>query len=119
MENEVYWLLEMSVREGELDNVRALMEEMVTATEADEPGALDYEWYVSDNGQTVHLFERYADSDATLTHLRNFQQKFASRFMSAMSPRRWTIYGNPDERVRRALEGQGALFMEPLGGFTR
>ena len=36
------------------------MNEMVESTQA-EPETLSYDWFVSDDRSTVHIYERYAD----------------------------------------------------------
>lgn len=117
MSEQVYWVLQLQIHEGKEDAYRALMEEMVAAT-ADEPGALNYEWSIADDGRTVHIFERYADSAATLTHLQNFGA-FAKRFMGAADIKRFTVYGNPNAAAQKALTGAGARILAPWGGFSR
>jgi quinol monooxygenase YgiN len=119
MSNHVSWLLELSLKEGEYDNLIALMEEMVSATQADEPGALNYEWSVSTDKQSCHIYERYADSAATMVHLGNFGTKFAGRFMSILTPTRFTVYGSPNDTVLGALKSMGVVHMPSIGGFTR
>ena len=115
----VAWLLELAVKEGELANVKALMKEMVDATQVNEPGALHYEWSLSDDGKQVHLYERYTDSDAVMTHLGTFGERFADRFLGSMDVNRLTVYGEPNDEVKQALSGLGAVFMNDIVGFTR
>lgn len=67
MSDAVHWLLALNIKEGELDNFKALVKEMVDATKANEPGTLNYEWFVSDDEKTCHIYERYADSAATMS----------------------------------------------------
>lgn len=119
MSNHVDWMLELAVADGKLDEFKTLIAEMVAATKADEPGALIYEYSVSADGGTVHIYERYADSAATLVHLGNFGKKFAPRFLSLAKPTRLTVYGNPDAAVRKALDSMGAVYMAPVDGFAR
>ena len=119
MSNDVYWVLELNIKPGELDNMKALMNEMVEATQANEPDTLNYEWFISEDEKTCHLYERYADSAAVMTHLGNFRQYFARRFLAVFEPTRQVVYGNPNDEVRKALAGAGAVFMGPLGGFVR
>lgn len=38
----------MDVQPGQSDNVQPLIEEMLTATKADEPGALHYEYFMNE-----------------------------------------------------------------------
>ena len=114
----ISWDLMLTVNDGQLESFRTLMEEMVSATQ-EEPGALIYEWFVSDDGGTVHIYERYADSDATLAHLGNFGGRFAERFFSMVDPIGFYAYGTPSDACREALTGAGAQFLTPFGGFAR
>lgn len=119
MTENVYWILETSVKEGELENVKALMSEMIEQSKANEPGAIGYEWHVSADEKNVTLYERYKDSAATLTHLDNFGKNFASRFMKMLDIKKFVVYGSPDEAAAKALTGIGAKIMKPLGGFHK
>ena len=67
---QVSWVVECSVKDGQLDAFKELMEEMVAGTSG-EPGTLNYEWFISDDGKTVHIYEKYADSAATVTTLKS------------------------------------------------
>ncbi len=58
MSAHVCWMLHMQVQEGRHAELRALMDEMSAATHANEPGTLDYEWSLSADGTTCHLWER-------------------------------------------------------------
>jgi len=119
MSDYVYWLFEVAIKDGEFDNFKKLMGEMVEATQANEPNALNYEWTISEDGQSCHLYERYADSAAAMTHLGAFGEKFADRFMASVELTRFVVYGNPNSEVKQALSGFGAVFMTPFGGFAR
>jgi quinol monooxygenase YgiN len=118
MSDEVHWVLEVNIKDGELDNFKAVMKDMVEATQ-NEPGASNYEWFISEDGNSCHIYERYADSAATMTHLGSFGQNFAERFLAAVEPTRFVVYGNPNDEVRGALAGFGAVHMSQIGGFAR
>lgn len=119
MNTRVSWLFELSVNDGELRNLKELMKEMVDSVEANEPGTLAYEWSISGDGKQCHTHELYQDSVATVAHLTNFKATYAARLMSMGLATRFVVYGNPDASVREALEGFGAIYMSPLGGFIR
>jgi quinol monooxygenase YgiN len=116
---DVYWNLELAVKPGEQENVKVLMSEMVASTDTNEPGTLSYEWSISADGNACHIFERYADSAAVMTHLGTFKERFMERFLAAMEPQRLLVYGSPSDEAKEALSGFGAVFMTPVGGFTR
>ena len=48
---------------------------------------------VSDDGQVCHIYERFQDSAAVMTHLQLFDANFATRFMEIFKPTRIVIDG--------------------------
>ena len=119
MSDAVSWVIELDVKDGQLDAFKALAEEMSEATQANEPGASHYEWFVSEDGKAVHIYERYVDSAATMVHLQTFGEKFAERFLACVDPARIMVYGDPSAEVRAALAGFGASHMTQFTGFAR
>ena len=118
MGDQVSWQVELAVRPGELDNFRALTEEMVESAR-DEPGVLSYERFVSEDGQVVHVYERYADSAAAVAHLRTFGRNFGGRFTGMVDRKRFTVYGTPSVELRGMLDEFDATYLGPFGGFSR
>ncbi len=119
MKSDVYWMLELDVQAGREDDFRPLMAEMVSATQANEPGTLNYEWSTSADGKRCHLYERYVDSAAVMTHLGTFGERFAARFLEVLKPIRLVVYGSPSPAVKGALAGFNPVYMEAVGGFSR
>jgi quinol monooxygenase YgiN len=118
MEGQVSWLLEATVKPGQLDTFRTLMEEMVEGT-GTEPQTLNYEWYLSDDDGTVHLYEKYADSEAMIAHVNGFLEKWAARFTGCIDVTRFTVYGDPSAEARELLAGFRPTYLGPWGGFAR
>jgi quinol monooxygenase YgiN len=119
MSDNIYWILETNIREGKLDELKALMKEMVDATMANEPGTLNYEWTISEDSKRCTLYERYADSAAAMKHASSFMKNFAGRFVGCVEPKKMVVHGSPADDLRKALSAQGAVFMTPFGGFSR
>lgn len=118
MSNSVSWNLQMSVREGQLDDARALMNEMVEATR-EESGAVQYEWFLGEDGGSCHIVESYTGSEAAVTHMASFLADFAERFLACFDPARLSVYGSPSAELRGVLDGFGAAYLGPFGGFRR
>ncbi len=119
MKKQVSWILELRVRGGKESDFRALMAEMVAATEANEPGTLSYEWSTSPDGRICHVYERYTDPAAVMIHLATFGQRFAARFEQVLEPVRTVVYGSPSEAVKEALADLNPTYMRPAAGFNR
>lgn len=118
MPNTISWMLKLNVREGQLDTARALMTEMVASTQ-NETGTLGYEWFLSANGKTCNLYERYTDNAAALVHAGNFGANFAERFMACFEPTSFCAYGEVSAELKGVLDGFGAAYFEWFGGFHR
>ena len=119
MSENVSWVIQLNIKPGQLDGFKTLMTEMVDATKTHESGALSYEWYLNESGSACHIYEKYADSAAMMTHLGAFGENFAERFMGHCEPTGLNVYGNPSEDVRTALKDFGAVHFSHIGGFTR
>lgn len=119
MTKNIFWIFELTIKEGQLDNLKSLMSEMVESTEANEQGTMAYEWTVSEDNKKCHIHERYVDSEATLTHLATFSSQYAAKLMETGDATSFVVYGNPNDEVRKILDGFGAVYMLPIGGFIR
>jgi quinol monooxygenase YgiN len=119
MSSAVHWVLELAIKDGEFGAFETLMNDMVSAARANEPGTTHYEWFLSDDKSRCHTYERFVDSAAAMTHLGNFGAHFAERFIAVFEPTRLTVFGDPSAEVRGALAGFGAVHMEMAGGFAR
>src|SRR6516165_10579628 len=83
-----------------------------------ELGILRYQRFVSGDGKTVHVYERYADSAAALTHLGIFAKKFAELFHDMVERKCFVVFGYPTTELQAALDAFGAIYFEPLGDFA-
>ncbi len=118
MSDSVSWSLQLKILDGRLEHARALIREMIASTEK-EAGTVWYEWYLDAKREVCHTWEDYADAEATLTHLANFQRHFGDRFSACFHSESFFVYGEPGARVRKAIEDFGPVYLVPLGGFSR
>jgi len=119
MSEPVFWIVEGVIQQGALAALRSLIGEMVTITQANEPGTMAYEWFLDSGKQRCHIFERYRDSTAAMIHLRTFEEKFAKRLGLLVKIDRVVVYGNATEELIKALGDEGTVFLLPWAGFTR
>ena len=88
------------------------------ASAQSEAGTLSYAWYVSEDGQTVIIYERYADEAAVLAHQTRFGEWFAERALGAMTCTRITVLGSLGEEVRKTISGCHPIYLQPFGGYS-
>jgi quinol monooxygenase YgiN len=118
MSEHVSFLLSLSINAGQFENLEALAAEMVATNQKNEAGTLIFEWTISEDRQACDLYERYQDSAAVLKHVEGFGH-FATRFLEAVTPTRFVVYGAPSEQVKDAIAGFKPIYMAPFGGFSR
>ena len=118
MSDRMSFVAKLTIRPGQLEAFKVLIGEMVEVVQAKEPGALGYEYFVSADGTTVHICERYADSAAVMTHMANFAA-FGERWDAAVAKMDVVAYGTPSDEVGVLLGSVGGTLMTPLAGFVR
>ena len=116
MNGQICWHVELIIKPGRLEGFRALTGEMVESARR-ELGLLSYQRFVSEDGKTVRIFERYADSTAALTHLRIFESKFAEPFQDMVERKCFFVFGCPTAELKEALDRYGAIYFKPFGDF--
>ena len=113
MSDQISLHVELAVKPGQIANFRALTTEMVESTRH-EAGVLNYERFVSADGNFVHVYERYTDSAAAVAHLQRFTKNFSGRFMTMVERIHFTVFGNPNDELRELLDQFGATYLTPF-----
>ena len=120
MTESVYWVIEFAINPGRFEDWKTLVVEMAEATQRNEVGTLNYEFAISDDRQVCHVYERFRDSAAAMTHLESFGANFAARLGEVVKPTRCVVYGTPSAQLKDALAGGlTPVYIAPFGGFSR
>lgn len=115
----VHWVYEVTVKDGQLQNLKDLIVEMVAHTKASEPETLGYDWVVSEDGTRGQVQERYATSEAALAHLATFNRDFAERLGTMVDLARFTVYGHPSAALKQEIADSKPIYFEDVAGFER
>jgi quinol monooxygenase YgiN len=118
MVDDLYWVFTLNVKPGKFAQFRTLVADIVAASR-DEPGTLAYQYSVSADETTVHIFERYRDSVAFVDHVELTFSRYAERFLQLVTIASLVVYGNPNVAARKALDSFDATYMTLFDGFAR
>jgi len=126
MGDSVFFIVELQIGLGQVEELQAVMQEMAAVTRADEPGTLNYEWFLTADGRSCHIYERYADPAAAVVHSATFPEQLGRR-AQAFRPTRLTAYGSLTEEVMtkriepllEAVPDISVTYLEARGGFIR
>jgi len=112
----VAFVLECSVNDrGALD---AVMGDLSAGVQANEPGTSIYEFHVTEDGTALTTYERFDDAAAAMAHLGGFAPH-AERFLAAVTPTRFTVFGSPSDELKEALTSFGPVYVSQIGGLHR
>ena len=65
------YLFELTIQAGKLDEFKAKAEGYTEAVKKDEPGTVEYQWWIAEDGSRCLLKETFTSSEALLQHLAN------------------------------------------------
>jgi quinol monooxygenase YgiN len=114
MNAEISWRVELAVKPGMLPAFEVLTGEMV-ASARNERGTLSFQRFISEDGNCVEVYERYADSAAATEHLQKFFATFAIRFSALVERKHFRVFGEPSPELKALLDTFGADYLQPLG----
>lgn len=118
MVDDLYWVFTLHVEPGKFAAFRTLVADIVIASHQ-EPGTLAYQYSVSADETTVHIFERYRDSDAFVVQVEQTFAPHAERFRQLVTVASKVVYGKPNAAARTALDCFNATYMTLFDGFAR
>jgi quinol monooxygenase YgiN len=113
VDEEISWVVELTVRKGQIDQFKALTVEMANSAR-NEPGTLCFQRYLSPDEVSVYVYERYSSSSAAAIHLKTFTTTFSSKFSSIVERNRFVVFGRPSPELMALLSQFDAEYFTPL-----
>jgi len=117
MSTAISWVFEAAIKPDGVDDYRALAQEISADNEATEPNQEIFEWFIDDHD--VHIYERYTDSAAAVSHVQRFVANYAERFLSLCTPTRMSVYGEPSNELKETIAGFNPRYLGTLAGHAR
>lgn len=103
-----------SIASEKLEEFKALAEKAVVSVRG-EAGALQYDWFLSDDQTACVVFEKYASSEAVLAHLAN-AGGVIGQLAGLGGGLDLEVFGDVSPELRKALAAAGPPFYAPLLG---
>lgn len=117
MSDIIYWVLAVKINAGQLEAFKTVSAQLIESTR-NEPGTLNYEWTLSDDGEVCHIYERYINSAAIKIHIERNGDSVGKLF-AIVTPVSFVVYSEPTDDVKALLADLHPVYMTPLGGFSR
>ena len=117
--NKVLGLAELSVNDGyDSKDVEEFLGRFTKFVKATEPGTYDFGYFISADGKSVNLVEKYYTSDDFVHHLNNFESNPISEdFLAVFTIGKVIVAGNVSDELREKVKGYGAEVRAQVGGW--
>jgi quinol monooxygenase YgiN len=119
LQDNVFFIVEATIKPEQFDNFLKVAEHMSEVVIGEEPGAFNYEWTINSDSSKCFILERYANSTATLDHMKLFRAQFAEKFYGVLEVTGFTLYGNPGPEVLEGLGVSEGAVRKKVAGFAR
>ena len=115
LSENIIWTIDGKIKDKEKYDLA-----MKTLTEAsfEEEGTLKHEWTIAEDGETIHVYERYKDAESAMKHLETWA-KFGHLYIDATEITRFVVYSNLTDDLREVVAGLNPIYMKPYGGFSK
>jgi quinol monooxygenase YgiN len=85
----------MKIRPGKLEEFKRQAGVIIAQAKAKDPGTLQYDWFLSEDGTQCEVREIYESSDALLAHVFNISAPRDTLFEKFATDHAIVIYGDP------------------------
>ena len=119
--NEIAVVYRWTAKPGQLDELKAIYEQVREEMEANEPGALKMECYFSEESSSVLVHDVFKDGGALGFHLGGTAAQHFPKLAEIAVPGPFFFCGDVPAELKQAAESMnmGAVFGTHAFGFTR
>ena len=103
MEDRIIIIATLRLLDNKLPQLQEAVRELQEHCSETEKGMLQYDWYVSENSNTIKVLETYANSEAVLFHFDN-HKPFAAKLSQSRAFVSMEIFGNASETLTQRVK---------------
>lgn len=124
MSEPIIFISNQKIREGKLEEYKALYREVVQRVKDSKPGTVAHLAYVNESGTQASIVHMFPDAEAMELHMQGVDER-AQRASELVEYAGFVVYGRPTPRtleiMQRAAGGKIPLELknQPIGGYIR
>jgi len=121
MDSSILVVYSWTAKEGKLDALKTIYQEVVTQMEEKEPGAKEVEFFVDEVNQSIVVRDLFEDGQALGFHLQNTAAQHFGDLMQIATPGTFYFCGEVPEEMKQAISSMGlrAHFCTRAAGFKK
>ena len=118
MDSNISWHVEAKIKKGKLDELKEWITKASYQVKKHEIGTLAYEFWLSQDKEYIHYYNRYLNSDALILHMNNISH-LLPELLKLATPKKITVYGPANDNVKNILKHLNPSYFNNYGGFNR
>ena len=118
MSDQVQFVVELTIGAGGLARFKELAQAATDAVQAQEPGTIGYQWYISEDQKCAFVIEWYAHADLIPGHMQ-LVHPILVQMGEVSQVARFEVFGNLTEAAKQALAPAKPGMYGYWLGFTR
>jgi quinol monooxygenase YgiN len=112
VEGPVFCAVKMDIHEGKLEEFKELGKEIMKEVQENDPGCMQYDWFLSPDGRNCHIMEKYASNEALLSHMTSVLGPYSERLFAISAITDVYFYTPVSDAVKEAAAALNPLFFE-------
>ena len=103
MKDRIILIATSKLIKNKLPHLQETVEELQKHCSHTEEGMLQYDWYVSEDENTIKVLETYANSEAVLFHFDNYKP-YAASLSESRTFVSLEVYGNASDALKERVQ---------------
>lgn len=103
MEDKIIIIATLKLLNNRLPQLKKVVQELQAHCIQTEPDMLQYDWFISENSDTIKVIETYKNSEAVLFHFDN-HKSFSSQLSESRTFVQMELFGNVSLALRERVK---------------
>ena len=120
--DDITFIIDLKVNPNSTENLNVFVNEITQNVINTEDFCLEYGYYVSEDGISVTLYEKYIDSESAVKHGQNFMEgPFFDRFFNLFTLEKFIVTGPASDEFKNFTQENGFIieYRNSVDGFIR
>ena len=118
----ITFIIDLAVNADSNEDLTIFSQEITNNVLKTEDFCLEYGYYISEDGASVTLYEKYIDSDSAIKHGQNFMDgPFFDRFFNLFTLNKFIVTGPASDEFKKFTSENGFVieYRNSIDGFIR
>ena len=120
--DDIAFIIDLKINQNTNEDLSVFVEEITQNVIDNEDFCLEYAYYLSDDGVSVTLYEKYINSESAIIHGQNFMAgPFFDRFFNLFTLVKFIVTGPASEEFKSFTKENGFVieYRNSIDGFLR